>query len=75
MDLAKQAVDNVPRDKRTMSAITVSLSEETLAQVQKEITKCRYRILELVRNDPRPDRVYQANFQLFPLTKEKKNAP
>jgi uncharacterized protein (TIGR02147 family) len=74
LDLARGALDNVPREHRELSSITLSLSEQTLELVRKEITRCRYRLLDLVRKDPSPDRVYQASFQIFPLTKLKKKS-
>jgi uncharacterized protein (TIGR02147 family) len=69
LDLAKRSVDHFPRDKRELSTLTLSISQETFDLVKHELAKCRYQVSELARNDKKPDCVYQVNFQVFPLTK------
>jgi uncharacterized protein (TIGR02147 family) len=71
MELAKRALDRVPRQERELSTLTMGISEETYAKVKDEIRKCRGRVQELARRQQKAERVYQANFQVFPLSRAK----
>lgn len=69
MDLAKQAIDRFPREKRSISTLTLSVSEESYAAIEEKLTLFRRDILDLVKNNKHcEDRVYQFNFQIFPLS-------
>jgi uncharacterized protein (TIGR02147 family) len=68
LDLAKEAIDRFPRSLREISTLTLGLSGETLEKAREEVRKCRKKILQMVRHDVKADRVYQFNFQLFPMT-------
>jgi len=39
-----------------------------LQLVKEKLSMVRREILEIARNDPRPDRVVQVNMQVFPVT-------
>jgi uncharacterized protein (TIGR02147 family) len=52
-----------------MSTLTLSFSRETFQAVKKEIAALRAKIAGLAEKDPRPDRVYQMSYNLFPLTR------
>jgi uncharacterized protein (TIGR02147 family) len=68
MDLAKEAMDRFPKDKRSISTLTLHLSKEAFAQIDEKLSAFRQEALELAKNDQnRIDRVYQFNFQIFPL--------
>lgn len=67
MKLAAQSI-NARVQETNLSTVTCSLSSEGFNQVQEEIRKCRRRILEIAKDSNIPDRVYQFNMQLFPLT-------
>jgi uncharacterized protein (TIGR02147 family) len=71
-DLAKEAIDRYPREKRDISSLTFTLSEEGFATIQERLKSFRRELLEIVREDKnqkRQDRVYHINFHVFPLTK------
>lgn len=69
MNLAKEAIDRFPRDKRSISTLTLSLSEETYQAIEDKLAKFRSDVLDMVKNDTKKvDRVYQFNFQIFPFT-------
>lgn len=69
MDLAKQALDRIPREERTISTLTLSLSKETFDAVSEKLALFRREMLDMVKNDQHEvDRVFQFNFQIFPLT-------
>lgn len=69
MDLAKESIDRFSRNKRSVSTLTLSLSRETFQQIDEKLASFRREVMELVKNDPNTvDRVYQFNFQIYPLT-------
>jgi uncharacterized protein (TIGR02147 family) len=70
LDLAKESIDRVAKDERDISTLTLSFSGELYGVVHERLKGFRREILELVKNDTgRVDRVYQVNFQIFPLSK------
>lgn len=71
-DLAKEAIDRYPRDKRDISALSFTLSEQGFTAIQERLKAFRRELLEMVREDKnsrRQDRVYHVNFHIFPITK------
>ncbi len=68
MDLAKQALDDIPSRDRNLSWTTFSVSRPVFLQIEEELRAFRRRIQALAIGDPDPDRVYQVNFQLFPIS-------
>ncbi len=71
MDLGKEAIDRFPRDKRSVSTLTLSLSKESYKAIEEKLAIFRRDVLDLVKNDRnRVDRVYQFNFQIYPLSEE-----
>lgn len=69
LDLARQALDRFPKTERDISTLTFSCSAETFAAIREKMKGWRQELAELVKNDPRPDGVFQLNFQAFPLSK------
>jgi uncharacterized protein (TIGR02147 family) len=67
MKLAEQAI-NAGAKETNLSSVTFSISGEDFNEAQEEVRKCRRRIMEIAQNCKKPDRVYQFNMQLFPLT-------
>lgn len=68
MDLAKEAIDTVPRPERHHSSLVVSVSKEGLEVLKKEIQACRQRLARLADGMAAPDRIYHVNFQVFPTS-------
>jgi uncharacterized protein (TIGR02147 family) len=69
MDLAKAALDRIPREERLLAATTVSVSKGTFEEIREEVRNFRKRILEMAQRDAKPDRIYQFQFHVFPLSK------
>lgn len=69
LDLAKAALDRIPREERFLAATTVSVSKGTFEEIREEVRNFRKRILEMAQRDPHPDRIYQFQFHVFPLSK------
>jgi uncharacterized protein (TIGR02147 family) len=69
LGLARRALDKVPRTARDFSTLTLSLSADGVVAAQAEIAALRKRLLVMAENDAHADRVFQFNFQSFPLSK------
>jgi uncharacterized protein (TIGR02147 family) len=67
-DLATRALDTVPKEERDFSTLTMALSEESFERIRDVIKKARAEIAQIERECDAPERVYQVNFQCFPLT-------
>jgi len=71
--LALESLDRIAKAERNITASTLYISEETYSTIKTKIEELRKELLALADND-RGDRVYQINFQLFPLSKDRKSA-
>jgi uncharacterized protein (TIGR02147 family) len=69
MELATLALDRLDKDQRDISALTLALSEEQFAKARDEIKALRKRLLAMSENTRPGDKVYQCNFQMFPVTR------
>ncbi|MGZ3771792.1 MAG: TIGR02147 family protein [Bdellovibrio sp.] len=74
---AAESIDLIPRDKRDISNMTVTVSEEMATKLKEKIQNFRKEIVEMISHDNTPNSVYQLNFQIFPIvfdlsSKEKK---
>lgn len=68
IDLAQEAVDTLPKEKRDISTLTVSTSQACLELIREKLAITRKEILEMVAREEEVDAVYQINLQVFPLT-------
>jgi uncharacterized protein (TIGR02147 family) len=69
MRMAIEALHRHPAEKRNISTVTITISEKKLDQINEIIGQFRQSLLRLARDEKEPDKVYQLNVQLFPLTK------
>jgi len=69
LDLAKRALDQLPREQRDVSSLTLCVAESTLPLLKERIREFRHELLQLAELDPKPERVVQINFQMFPLSR------
>ncbi len=70
MDLAKMSVDSFPKQQRSLSTLTVSVSEKGYERIREKLDQYRREILSMVNEeDDEIDRVYHLNLHLFPVTK------
>jgi uncharacterized protein (TIGR02147 family) len=69
MDIAKEALVKFPKDKREISTLTLSLSEEGFKEVIDAMAGFRSKLMEIAHNDRSISGVYQVNFQAFPVTR------
>jgi len=68
IDRAKGALDQLPRDEREISNITVCVSQKKFVELKERITAFRRELLRTAELDDSPERVVQINFQLFPMS-------
>lgn len=68
-DLAKDAIDTVDPLSREISSLTVRISEKGFDSIKQRLQELRQELLQLVQRDKDDDRVYQLNFQFFPVSK------
>lgn len=68
MRLAPRALEVYGKEERDFSALTLSLSPEGFRQAGEAIAELRKKLLLIAEKDRGQNRVYQALFQVFPLT-------
>jgi uncharacterized protein (TIGR02147 family) len=66
---AIEAMEWFPKEDRDVSTVTVALSDSGLARSREIMRRAREEILDIEESDPKRDRVFQLNIQLFPLSK------
>jgi uncharacterized protein (TIGR02147 family) len=69
MDLAKDALENFPKAKRSGSTLTLGLSEDGYKALEEKLRILRQELVEIARFDKGIDRVIQINLHAFPLTR------
>jgi uncharacterized protein (TIGR02147 family) len=72
MRLAIESVDRHEAWQRDISSVTIALSQRGWEIARQEVALLRKRLLVLSEQDSDPEKIYQCNFQLFPLTKSGK---
>jgi uncharacterized protein (TIGR02147 family) len=67
---AGESINKVSREERDISSLTLSLTDEEYKSFKKQVSEFRKNLLMQFSNGPEKRRVFQFNFQLFPLTKQ-----
>lgn len=70
--LAEGAHDLSAKEERDISALTLGVGEEDFRRIKGRIQAFRKEIMDMAMASSAPDRVYQLNFQLFPVGKAEK---
>jgi HAE1 family hydrophobic/amphiphilic exporter-1 len=70
IEQAKQAIDRFKKEDREIGTLSLSVSEDLMARIKDKVKHLRREILEMARLDETAERVYQINFQIFPLSKK-----
>lgn len=72
LGLAERAIDEVPRDRRAVSALTVPLTARQYEAVRLRVEEFRRGLLEELEEagGEEPTAVYQLQFALFPVSRE-----
>jgi uncharacterized protein (TIGR02147 family) len=69
LEISKQALKEQSHEDINISAVTMGISKETYTRIRNEIDEFRRKIRDIAAEDKSAERVYQLNFQLFPLSK------
>jgi uncharacterized protein (TIGR02147 family) len=67
--LALKALDDVPKEQRDISTVTVTLSEDGFARMREKLKAFRREVLELAHQEGNADAAYHLNLQLIPIGK------
>jgi uncharacterized protein (TIGR02147 family) len=66
--LAAEAIDRFNREHRDISTLTAGISAAGFQRICEEVAAFRKHLAGLIEKDEPADRVYQINFQIFPLS-------
>lgn len=69
IDSSKHALNNLPDEERVISWSGFSASEEMFQKIKQEARAFRKKIIQMVQEDPNPNRAYHLNLQIFPVSK------
>jgi uncharacterized protein (TIGR02147 family) len=68
LDLARASIDGIPREERSLSTLTVTLSAAGRERALQEIARARRQILSIAESDSGETEVYHLGMQFFPMT-------
>lgn len=68
MDLARKALDELPKERRHLASLTLAADEAACADIVQILRDCRGKIQRRLSEVEKPDRVMQLGMQLFPLS-------
>ncbi len=66
--MAKDALDRFKSYERNLASITFNYTEEDLPELIEKFRAFRKDLMQMVSKTPNPNRVFQFNMQLFPLS-------
>ncbi|MEO7426862.1 MAG: TIGR02147 family protein [Fibrobacteria bacterium] len=69
MQLGMEALDRFDREERDISSLSLVLSAEAFQKAKGEIKSLRKKLLSLSEKPKPDDKVFQCNFQVFPISK------
>jgi uncharacterized protein (TIGR02147 family) len=70
----KAAMDYAKKEERDITACTVNISRRGFEQIKKAVAECRKKVLAIAETDSPADRVYQVNYQVFPISAGRKTS-
>lgn len=75
LERAAESITEVSRELRDISALTVCVHRDRVAEFKARIHEFREQLLEFGDSEENPEVVYQLNIQLFPLTQIEEENP
>ncbi len=66
--LALDALSRFPSGERDISTVSIAVANEDLEEIKQITSEYRRAILQIASASEKPDRVFQLNIQLFPLS-------
>jgi uncharacterized protein (TIGR02147 family) len=73
MKHASDALDHVPREQREIASLTLCISEQHMSELKAELVELRQSLLQRYQSNGDAERVVQVNFQMFPLSRNRKD--
>jgi uncharacterized protein (TIGR02147 family) len=70
MRLAQESMDRIAPKDRYIGTATVGISDNAIDQIRRVLIETSNKIAEIANADNGSDRVYQVNFQFFPMSKQ-----
>jgi uncharacterized protein (TIGR02147 family) len=70
LEQAKYAVDNIDRQQRHVSGLTIGISPQTYEALAAEIEAFKDRVKVMVDQDKESSLIYQMNISLFPVSRD-----
>ncbi len=70
LQLAARSIEGIPREQRSLSSLTMSLSPEGRRKVEAEIVNFRRRIQSIASSDSGENAIHHLGIQLFPMSRE-----
>jgi uncharacterized protein (TIGR02147 family) len=71
--LAHKALDQIPKEERDISTVSLTMSEDGLKKAKEIIAAFRSQLLELANQEENANRAYHVNIQLIPIGVEWKS--
>ena len=69
-----KAVDEIPPTERNITGLTLGLTGRAYQRIVTELDSFRRKIIAIATEEDGMDQVYRLNLQLFPLTRNKREA-
>jgi uncharacterized protein (TIGR02147 family) len=67
--LSRESIKRHPKHVRDFSTVTMTINAKDYAEIRDRIKEFRGTVINYVNRSTEPDRTYQMNIQLFPLTR------
>jgi uncharacterized protein (TIGR02147 family) len=66
--LAENALRELPREERTISGLTLGISQRAYEAIRTKVAEFQEEIMQIANSDAEANRVFQFNVHFFPLT-------
>ncbi len=70
IQLASDSLEAVPKERRDISTITATLSDEGFNRLKEKLADFRREVLALAKEEENANCAYHINFQLFPISRQ-----
>jgi uncharacterized protein (TIGR02147 family) len=70
LNIARESLENVPPARREISSLTMRISRSGFEKIKTRIQDFKEELMRIIQEDQGVDRVYQANFLFFPVSKQ-----
>ena len=63
-----EALERFPASQRDISTVSIAVAQDDLEEIKQVTSEYRRTVLQIASASEKPDRVYQLNVQLFPMS-------